>query len=98
VGMARVWRDGGIASGCPSARPYPSPATVWGCWWSSRDLKLKQRDKGKGWWTGGVGRDWLTWQQLLVKGGTASRPSWILRSTQDFGCVIPFGWNWMFLL
>jgi hypothetical protein len=28
VGMARVWRDGGIASGCPSARPYPSPATV----------------------------------------------------------------------
>jgi hypothetical protein len=28
VGMARVWRDGGIASDCPSARPYPSPATV----------------------------------------------------------------------
>jgi hypothetical protein len=71
VGMARVWRDGGIASGCPSARPYPSPATVWGCWWSSRDLKLKQRE-------GVVDRRssaWLTDLAAVVSQGRHCQPS-----------------------
>ena len=88
----REWLGfGGAAASRRVVRPPLPLAGDWHCWcWSRSETETNEgREGGRG--SGGGPdqcrvRDHWTWQQLLVKGGTTSRPSWILRPSQVCGC------------